>query len=417
MKTIATEPSLKRRMWLSPSLVTMYLDTLLMAVGFFMLTPLLGIYFIEEKGYSAALTGTILSVTGLANNGLRFFFGVLADRIGYKRAIMLGVSVRIAGYALYGLVHSAAGFALAAFISGAGGSLFHPASYAAYAALTDDEGKSRIFGIREMLSNTGFVLGPILGMFFLNVDFRLVCFASAGMFLAALVVSWLFLPPLKGQDQRTPYLQMITGVFRNKAFLLFTAMMIFMWSMEVQLYLAVPVRAAQVLADSSSISYLYTAGAVFMVLLQLPLLHRLNERFSASVILGAGTCILGLSLFVLGFTQGFLSMLAAVLMYTLGQMLTLPTMNQMISGFSDRSSFASYFGFNGLGLAVGGLLGSWGGGRMYDLAGSVPGLRQLPGTVFLVMGLAVGCLMYWTGKHYAGWSAHKKNSKEGGVTG
>jgi len=158
-----------QRRW-SGSLMTMYLDTLLMAIGFFMLTPLLGLYFIQHLGWSAALTGSIIAVSGLANNSLRFFFGVLADRIGYKRAILLGVGVRVAGFVMYGFVSHPFGFAAAAFIAGAGGALFHPASYGAYARLTPGERKARIFALREMLSNVGYVLGPVIGMLLLAAE-------------------------------------------------------------------------------------------------------------------------------------------------------------------------------------------------------------------------------------------------------
>ena len=205
---------------ISPGLLALYVDTLVMAIGFYMLVPILSVYFINHLGMSTALAGSIIAVSGIAQNGLRFFCGIAADRIGYKKAILFGVGIRIVGFTLYGLVEHPAGFAIAAFISGLGGALFHPASFGAYAKTVSEAMKTKIFSIRETLSNVGFILGPVIGMFLLQFDFSLVCFASAFMFVLAFLLSWFLLPEMDGKTtEKEKIIPIAKKIVRDRNFL------------------------------------------------------------------------------------------------------------------------------------------------------------------------------------------------------
>ncbi|MDQ1911078.1 MFS transporter [Paenibacillus sp. GD4] len=386
--------------FLSRPLLAMYIDTLLMAIGFFMLVPLLGVHLMHELGWSAASAGVVMAISGFAQQGFKFFSGIFADRIGYKRAILIGVAVRIAGYALYGMVSHPVTFALAGFISGLAGAIFHPASYAAYARLSSDSMKQRIFGLREMLSNVGFILGPVIGMLLMKLSFAFVCFASAMMFAAAFFISWRFLPDMKGEHKPAPILATCRKLLQDKTFLLFNVFAMGLWALQVQLYLAVPVRAGELLPDAGMVAYLYMSGAIFMVLLQLPLVKMLQDKLRPSRIMAYGAVMLGLGLLAIGFSQGLWTLLLAILLFTLGQMVTMPFMNQMISGFADKQLFATYFGFNGIALAVGGMLGNTTSGALYDYAQAHPSLQWLPWAALCAFGVTLALLLIRLGGRF-----------------
>ncbi|WP_281885122.1 MFS transporter [Paenibacillus sp. YYML68] len=389
----------KQSLW-SVHLITMYADTLLMAIGFFMLGPLLGVHMINNLGWSAAVAGSVMAISGLSQHGFKFIAGAFADRIGYKKAILLGVGVRIVGYTLYGLVDTPGGFMLAAFIAGLGGSIFHPASYATYARLVKGEDKSRIFAMREMLSNIGFILGPVIGMFLLKLDFTYVCFSAAAMFAIAFVVTLVLLPSLGGDQSDTAFLTLFSDALRDRAFVLFSVLALGLWALMTQLYLAVPVRADFILPDSSVVAYMYMGGAICMVLLQLPVLRFVEQKLSASQGLALGSIILGTALLLLGFSQGVWTMLLAILLFTFGQMIALPLMNNMISRFSGPSRFATYFGLNGFALAIGGFLGNSGSGKLYDIARSYAELQWVPWTVLFSFGALLTVLFMTIGKRF-----------------
>ncbi|HEX7057941.1 MAG TPA: MFS transporter [Bacilli bacterium] len=386
------------RGYFSFSLLSMYADTLLMAVGYFMLVPLLGYHFIQELGWSAALSGSVLAVSGVVQNGMKLFLGMLADRMGYRRAIMLGVATRVAGYYLYATVVHPVGFVLAAIVSGLGGAMFHPASYAAYARLSDARIKNRIYAIRETLSNIGFIIGPVIGMFLLKTDFRLVCLSAAAMFTLSFVTTWFLIPSLKGNGENgAPFRNLFLLAARNKRFVVFNLLMSGMWALWGQLYLVVPIRAQTVLSDPSAVSYLYMSGAAFMVLCQLPAIHWLDRCFKPAHILAMGVALLGAALFVMGASSGFWSLMAAVIVFTAGQMICTPTMNTMISRYAPEGCFATFFGFSGVWLAVGSLAGNSLSGFLFDWA---DGGRYgwLPWTTLFVYALLLSAALLWSGK-------------------
>ena len=103
--------------------------------------------------------------------------GALADRLGHRRAIATGVLVRAVGFGLFAVVDSVPGLVVASILAGLGGSLFHPASYAAYSLLAGARNRVTVYSLREILSNLGFVIGPVVGGLLAGFDFRWVCLA------------------------------------------------------------------------------------------------------------------------------------------------------------------------------------------------------------------------------------------------
>ncbi|MEK3883289.1 MFS transporter [Paenibacillus sp. PL2-23] len=390
----ATEGMRQQRL----GLLAMYLDTLCMAIGFYMLIPLLSIYTISHLGWSPAIAGIIVAISGLSQQGLRFVSGIIAEKIGYKQAILLGVGIRIAGYVLFGLAQVPAGFMLAAFIAGVGGSLFHPASYAVYAVLTENEGRSKIYAMREMLSNLGFILGPVMGMFLLSIDFKIVCFSSAAMFLLAWVLTYYYIPNIRKPENKegrpSTIRAMLETVLKDKPFIRFNLVTLVLWSLSVQLYLIVPIRAEQLMLDVSNLAYLYTAAAVFMVLLQLPIHMGCSKVLSGWQMLSIGAFFLAAGHLVIGFSAGIWMLMAGILIFTLGQIFFVPKMNEMTSGYADKQSFALYFGFSGFFLAAGGFLGNSLTGLLQEMASQMETDFKLPWIISALIGFTTAIFIW-----------------------
>lgn len=386
----------------------LYVDTLLIAMGFFMLAPLLSVHFIQNLHWTAAAAGTILAINGFTQQGMKLPSGMLADRIGYKRAILLGLGVRALGYTLYGIAEAPGLFALAAFTSGLGGALFHPASFGAYARLTDETQRTRIYAVREMLSNTGFVVGPVVGMFLFRLNFETVCFVSATLFVGAGALTLRLLPRLDGADGAERVIAateppagwraVLRIVATDRRFLQLNGALLFVWAISSQMYLAVPARADSVMADSSGVAWLYAAAAAYMVALQVWANKNASRWLDPSRVLAGGSLLMAVGIASLGVANTGWGLLASILVFTTGQMVAIPTMNQLIAGFVSKDLFATYFGFNGLALALGGAIGNTTGGRLYDLAAAASGpWPWLSWSLILLYGIAVSTLCYRLG--------------------
>ena len=369
-----------------PALWVLYTDTFTMAVGFYMLIPLLAIHFLDNLGLSVALVGALAAVRSFCQHGLMPVSGWIADRIDFRWAISAGVLVRAAGFALLGSVDSVTGLIVASVLTGLGGSLFHPASYAAYAALTEGLDTVRVYATRELLSNLGFVVGPVVGSVVAGLDFRWVSYTSAALFLLAFVVTVVGLPGgLAGPPGSAPAMR---TVLADKAFVRYCVLSGAVWLLVSQLYLLVPLQASAVLPEGIGLGVVYSASAVVMVLAMLPLTRFVTARMGNGPILACGAVGLAAGICAMGAWGTTAGLLVGMGLFTIGQMLTQPVMSAAVADFATPGATASYFGVQGIAHAVGGVVGNVAGGLLYTLAAGTGVVAWTPWIAFALWGAA-----------------------------
>ncbi|GAB4086296.1 MFS transporter [Myceligenerans cantabricum] len=378
------------------ALWVLYGDTLTMAVGFYMLVPLLAYHYLQNLGLTVVVVGALTALRSAAQNGVMPISGWVADRIGYRRAIAGGVLVRAAGFAVLGAVSSLPLLVVGSVLAGLGGALFHPASYAAYSALAVGRDAVRVYSTRELFSNIGFVLGPMLGGLLAGADFQWVAFGSAGLFLAAFVLTVVGLPAaLVAADSRRAR---FGEALRDSGFRRYLVVVAALWMLVTQLYLVVPVRAADVLPGAIGVGAVYTAAAVFMVVTMLPLTGYMSRRLPAPRVLALGSLSLGTGMAVMGLWDSAVGLVAGVLVFTVGQMLSQPVMNAVVAELADGRAVASYFGAMGLAQALGGVTGNLAGGLLYTLAGSEAPWARGTWFVFFALGAVVAAVLWARGR-------------------
>ncbi|WP_029253967.1 MFS transporter [Paraoerskovia marina] len=372
------------------ALWVLYADTLTMAVGFYMLVPLLAYHFLQDLGLTVAVVGALTALRSAAQNGMMPFSGWAADRIGYRRAIAGGVLVRALGFVVLGSGGSVPVLVVGSVLAGLGGALFHPASYAAYAALAGEDDRVRVYATRELISNVGFILGPMVGGLLAGLDFRWVAYGSAGLFATAFVLTVLGLPAALTGPATEP--TRFGAALKDRRFVRYCVLASGLWLLVSQLYLVVPVRAADVLPGPAGVGLVYTAAAVFMVLVMLPLTGFASRHLPPRAILATGALALGTGVAVMGLWGNLAGLLAGIGVFTIGQMLSQPVMNAVVSDFAGTTSVASYFGVLGLAQAVGGILGNLAGGFLYTVAQGDGPAANLVWFFFLGWGLLMAVL-------------------------
>lgn len=377
----------------SKALMVLYTDTFIMAVGFYMLIPLLALHFLENLSLTIAFVGFVTAVRSASQNGLMPLAGWVADRIKYKTAISVGVLIRATGFALLGSVESAGWLVVASVLTGLGGALFHPASYAAYSALAEGRDPLRVYSTREMVSNVGFIIGPMTGGLLAGLDFKWVSYGAAALFLIAFLVTVLGLPSGLAAERNAP--TSIRKVLSNKGFVRYCALAAGLWLLVSQLYLVVPVRAGDVLPGPLGVGIVYTAGAVLMVAIMLPLTGFASRHMSPRGILGVSAVALGSGVAVMGLWGTVAGLLVGAGLFTIGQILSQPVMNSVTADFASAGSIASHFGVFGLAQAVGSIIGNLAGGLLYTLAQGSGPVADLPWFLFLLWG-GVMAAAFWT---------------------
>ncbi|ODT65050.1 MAG: hypothetical protein ABS75_32935 [Pelagibacterium sp. SCN 63-23] len=152
-------------------------------------------------GASALAAASIYSVEGLAGLFGRLIFGVLADRIGVKRVIVVGLAMQAVGIYLYIYVSELTQFYMLAVVLG----LVYGGVMPLYSVLARDYFGPKVMGTVlggiTMTSSIGMAFGPVGGGWLFDTygDYHWLYVASAGVGLAAAALALAF--PPKTQDQ------------------------------------------------------------------------------------------------------------------------------------------------------------------------------------------------------------------------
>ncbi|MGK5632839.1 MFS transporter, partial [Streptomyces sp. URMC 123] len=163
-------------------------------LGFYMLMPYLAQHLAGTLGLAAWTVGLILGVRNFSQQGMFFFGGTLADRLGYKPMIIAGLVLRTAGFAVLGLVDSLPALLAASAATGLAGALFNP-SVRAYLAQSSGDRRVEAFALFNVHYQAGILLGPLVGVALTGVSFRLTCLVAASVFAVLSLVQMRALPP------------------------------------------------------------------------------------------------------------------------------------------------------------------------------------------------------------------------------
>ena len=153
-------------------------------------------------GLPAMTAVTIYSAEGIAGLAGRLLFGVLGDRFGARRIVVLGLMVQAVGAGAYYFARSAGEFYAVAILFG----MAYGGVMPLYAVIAREYFPMRImgtvFGGAAMISSLGMALGPVAGGWLFDHfgGYGLLYVGSFGVGLAAVAVALAF-PPLPARLQ------------------------------------------------------------------------------------------------------------------------------------------------------------------------------------------------------------------------
>lgn len=368
-------------------LMVMLADTFLMWGGFFMVIPLISVYYVDTLGWAAAGIGLVLAVRQVTQQGLTLLGGALADRMGAKGLIAVGMLVRAVSFGGMALASTYPLLMLSAFLAAVGGALFDSPSSAAMAALTRPEERGRFFALLGVVRSLGMTVGPLLGALLLRVSFTLVALAAGGSFLLAFLVTLVFLPQVQVAAERRDLTYGIRLALADRRFMLFTLLLMGYWFMWVQLTISLPLTARALSGTADSVSWVYSLNALLTLALQVPLLRLVERRLRPLPTLVLGTALMALGLGAVALAPHIGALLACVALFSLGALLAAPSQQTVTADLANPAALGSYFGVSALALAFGGGVGNFSGGLLYGLAQDL-GAPALPWLVFCGVGLA-----------------------------
>ncbi|WP_406060359.1 MFS transporter [Streptomyces sp. NBC_01077] len=309
---------------LPPVVWTLFAGTIVNRLGY-LVTPFL-VFFLASRGVTGAETSYVLGALGAGNLLGPAVGGILADRIGRRPTMLIGL---IGASAAQGALFLAPGvwtMAAAALLISAAGSTVSPAASALLADAVDSERRQRAYALFGWGVNIGTAVAGILGGYLAAQGYWLLFAVDAGsMLVYALVVAIRLPEPQRATSPRQPEGTKAGKdgigygvVLRDRLAMLLLPLLgvqLFVYSLtEVALPLAVH--------DSGLSPAVYGAmaavNAVLVVALQ-PFATAWLARFPQLAVQGAGGTLIAVGVALTGMADGVVGYTVSVVVWSLGE--------------------------------------------------------------------------------------------------
>lgn len=339
-------------------------------VGFYMLMPYLADYLAGPLGLAAWAVGLVLGVRNFSQQGMFIVGGTLADRLGYKPLIVVGCLLRTGGFGLLVIAHSLPAVLIASAATGFAGALFNPAVRAYLAAEAGDR-RVEAFAVFNVFYQAGILLGPLVGVALIAIDFRVTAAAAAAVFAILTAAQLVALPPHEADPEpgKTSVLRDWRSVVTNRSFLLFAGAMIGSYVLSFQVYLALPLQASILWPHHQSllVAAIFVSSALVAVAGQLRITSWFAARWGPGRSLAVGLTILAAAFVPLtlvpdpgrfGTTLAVVALLAAAIMLAIGSAAVFPFEMDTVMRLAGGRLLATHYGFYNTIIGIGILLGN-----------------------------------------------------------
>jgi MFS transporter, DHA1 family, multidrug resistance protein len=383
--------------------LVLLVGNLLMWGGFFMVIPLISVHYVKGLGWAASLIGVVLALRQFTQQGVTVFSGALADRFGAKGLILLGLLVRAAGFMSMAWAETFPLLLASALLAGLGGALFESPKSAAMAALSDETSRRRMFAVQGISGNIGMALGILAGSFLIETSFDVVAIVSGLCYVIVFAITALFMPQVTvatGQRTLLAGLGMAASDKRFVVFVLISMGYFLLWS---QLSLGVSLKAEDLAGTERAVSWVFLTNTLFAIGLQYPAVRWLEPRVQPLTGLTVGVSLMSLGLGLIALVPNIWLLLGCVAIFATGSLIMSPNQQTLMADLADPKVLGSYMGFGSLGLAVGGSLGNYVSGALYDL-GKKLAFDDLLWVVLFGVGVLTVLGLVWFGRRYKGSS-------------
>ena len=331
-----------------------------------MVLAFLTLYVNKELGYSEQLAGMVIAVFGVGSILGSLLGGWLTDCVGAIRLQAIAFVLNAVGFvALYQLTDYVA-FVVTLFLMSAAGEAFRPANAAAIAEFSPPELHRRAFALNRMAINLGFTIGPAVGGLLATYSFAwLFWIDAATCLMAAAALLFLF----RGRKQAVHVDAVGEIVVPTRSpwtdwnFVCFLLLTVLTFSVFFQLLSTYPLYLTdEYHLEKWHIGMLMGLNTLGVVTCEMLLVHALQNCPPLRVIAwGSFFMCQGMAMLIFG--NGFWFASAAVMVWTLGEMLCMPQAMAFVAKYSGKRNRARFLGAYttcvSASFVIGSAIGAW----------------------------------------------------------
>jgi MFS family permease len=344
-------------------------------LGGALLFPFYSLYVTSRFGVGMTEVGLIFALFSVANVGGNVLGGALADHLGRKGMVILGLVASAATTLFLGLVSSIRLFMLGALVVGLFASAGGPARQAMVADILPEEKRAQGFGILRVSFNLAVTVGPAIGGLLASKSYLWLFIAdTVGSSITALLV-YILLPETKPEAKPGVAPESMSGTFagygrvlRDAMFMAFLSAFTVMTIVYIQMNTTLGVYLRDVHGVSTrAYGVILSLNALMVVLMQFPITRRI-QGLQPYLVMALGTALYALGFAMYGLVSAFSLFLLAMVVITLGEMLVAPVSQALVAQLSPEDMRGRYMAVFGFSWIVAGAVGPTMAGVIMDHA-------------------------------------------------
>ena len=344
-------------------------------------------YLHESLNFSAEKASSLTGLFGFVWF-LAAFGGVVADRLGFRRALSLAYLILTCSYFLLGsiaapwlapirnLMSLGAMVTVILILPALGIALIKPSVVGTTARASQESVRSIGYSIYYTLVNIGGAAGPLVASWILRRMsaedvFRVAALSVFLMFFAVLLF---FREPRRSGEVQTASLgeaaRNFATVIANPRFMLFLLIFSGYWIVFWQEFITLPLYIHDYVSSSADTARLLATDAITVILLQV-VVSLLTKRLPAFRAIILGTLISGVSWLILIIHPSVAMAVLTLIVLALGEIIQSPRYYEYISRLAPTGQQGTYMGFAFLPIGIGSIAGGWFGGWLIHKYGEV----------------------------------------------
>jgi dipeptide/tripeptide permease len=375
-------------------------------------SAVLAIYLTEQLHFSKELAGWMVGTYGFVVWFLPVLGGTLADRFGFRRALMFAYFVMSLGYFLLGSLAAPWMQALRAtlgdkylvfgilMIPALGPAVVKPCVAGTTARASRENVRAIGFSIYYTIVNVGATLGPIVAWLVrkkLDLGMENVFRVSAlSVFLMFLFTFVFYREPGQPGERKVTSVAAALGnmilVLRNFRFVLFLLIFSSFFAVFWQEFVAAPLFLRGYVDPNADVDLLLSVDPLAVICLQIPISF-LTRRMKAFTAMTLGLLITSLGWPILALVPTVGGFIAALVVVAIGEMVQVSRYYDYISRLAPSGQQGLYMGYAFMPIAIGYFIAGPLGGYLLRYFGDVLKRPQLMWWAIAGVGIAGTLLM------------------------
>ena len=258
----------------------------------------LALYLTREVGFSDVETGYVAAFFSSFLYLVPTFTGALADKMGFRRALLLAFGLLTAGYALLGAFQTKPTAIAALALIMLGGSFVKPIISGTVAKSSDEHNRARAFSIFYQVVNIGAFMGKTIAKpLRTELGLEWINFYAAAMAACAFLLVLLLYRGIDAKGEGKTFGEIKDGlltVLKNGRFMCLILIVAGFWAIQGQLYASMPKYLLRMVGEGASPEWLANVNPAVVVILVVPITHLVRNIRGVSSI-GIGLALIPLT--------------------------------------------------------------------------------------------------------------------------